>query len=100
MKLNVTFRHFQSTQNEFNEIAKVAADKFSKFYDKILSVDIEFNEDVNKKVHISVHVDGANFDATETSEDFKKSLAIAEDKIVTQIKKWKEKKNSHKVGLE
>jgi ribosomal subunit interface protein len=100
MKLNVTFRHFQSTQNEFNEIAKVAADKFSKFYDKILSVDIEFNEDVNKKVHISVHVDGANFDATESSEDFKKSLAIAEDKIVTQIKKWKEKKNSHKVGLE
>lgn len=95
MKLNVTFRHFEAKQNEFNEIAKHAADKFSKYYDKILSVDIEFNDDVNKKVHISVHVDGNNFDASEESDDFKKSLPLAEDKIVSQIKKWKEKRNHH-----
>lgn len=95
MKLNVTFRHFEAKQNEYNEIAKNAADKFLKFYDNILSVDIEFDSDVTQKVHISVHVDGNNIDATAESDDFKKSLPLAEDKIVSQIKRWKEKRNSH-----
>ncbi len=95
MKLNVTFRHFEPKQNEFNEIAKHAADKFLKFYDNILSVNIEFDDDVTKKIHISVHVEGNDFDATADSDDFKKSLPLAEDKIVSQIKRWKDKRSQH-----
>lgn len=96
MKLKVTFKHFESEQNDLNEIAKSAADKFSKYYDKILGVEVDFDENVHKKVHISVHVDGSNFDASDESDDFRKSLALAEDKIISQLKKWKEKKQNHK----
>lgn len=96
MKLKVTFKHFESEQNDLNEIAKSAADKFSKFYDKILGVEVDFENNVNKKVYISLHLDGNDIYATDESDDFKKSLAAAEEKVITQLKKWKEKRQSHK----
>ena len=90
MKTKVTFRHLKSNP-DLQEAALDATKKFEKFYDEIISTDVVFNDDHGKLVEVIVHVQGNTLVVKENSEDFVKSLYEGTDKMVRQLKKWKEK---------
>ncbi len=94
MITNVTFRHLKSSP-ALQEAAVDHANKFEKFNDQITSTDIIFENDAAKKVEFTVRVRGKSLVASESSEDFRKSLNTAADKIVRQLKKWKTKRNKN-----
>lgn len=91
MKTNVTFRHFQGHNPELNSLAIESTNKFKKFNADILSANVEFINEVEKTVQFTVHVNGSTLVSHESSDEFKKSIAIAEDKMIGQIKKLKTK---------
>ncbi len=90
MNTKVTFRNMKSNQ-ELIGAANEAAKKFEKFADEILSIDFIFRNDVNAEVEITLKVKKDVLVIKEESEDFKKSLNEASDKMVRQIRKWKQK---------
>jgi ribosomal subunit interface protein len=90
MKTQVNFRHVKSDP-ELQTAAIEATKKFEKFYDDIISTDVVFKEDAGKIVEVIVHVQGNTLVAKETTDDFYKSLNEGIDKMVRQLKKWKEK---------
>lgn len=91
MTTNVTFRHTKSQHPGLQEAAIAAAENFRKYYDKIISTNVEFINDTGKVVQFTVHMNGSTLVAKETSDDFHKSLSEASDKIIRQIQKWKTK---------
>lgn len=90
MQTTVTFRHLKARQ-DLQEAAIEQANKFNRFYDGIISTNIEFIHDVDNVVEFKVNVQGNTFISKENTEDFTKSLNIASDKMVRQLKKWKTK---------
>jgi ribosomal subunit interface protein len=90
MQTTVTFRHIKARQ-DLHEAAIEQATKFNRFYDGIISTNIEFIHDVDNVVEFKVNVQGNTFISKENTEDFTKSLNIASDKMVRQLKKWKTK---------
>ena len=96
MVTNVTFRHFNGQHPELREMAIDHANGFEKFFDNIISTNVEFINESEKTVYIKVHVQGNTLFAKEGSDDFKKSLGIASDKMVRQLKKWKTKRLAKK----
>lgn len=95
MKTNVTFRHFNGHHPDLQEMAIEAANRFSKFHDSIISANIDFLNENEKTVQFTVNVAGTTLVAKDSSDELKKSLALAEDKMVRQIKKLKEKHTNH-----
>lgn len=87
----------QSLQNTATE----AVAKFDKYYDNITSTDVIFTQDTSCIVEIFVSVHGSTLIAKELSEDFTKSLNLAVDKVVRQLKKQKTKDSKFKTeGVE
>ncbi len=91
MKTQVTFRHLKSQHPKLQEEAVQILEGFSKFSEEITSANVEFLNETNKTVVISVHLNGNTLIAKEASDDFGKSLRDASDKIVRQIQKLKTK---------
>jgi ribosomal subunit interface protein len=94
MKTQITFRHTNSSHPKLHEEALNAATSFSKYYDSIISTNVEFINEVHKTVEITVHIQGATLVAKEDTDDFSKSLHEASDKIIRQIRKYKTKQIS------
>ena len=90
MQTQVTFRHLKS-RPELHDAAIDAADKFVKFYDQITNTNVEFIAESKNIVEFKVHVHGNTLVVRESSEDFMKSLNLAEDKMVRQLRKHKSK---------
>ena len=95
MKTNVTFRHFKGQHPGLHTMALEAAEQLGKYNQAIISTDVEFINDENKIVEFTVFVQGKTLKVSESSDDFKKSLGIAHDKIKRQIKKHKSKLIEH-----
>ncbi len=95
MKTNVTFRHFKGHHPVLRDLAMQAAEHFEKFHNSIISTDIEFINETDKIVEFTLFVQGKTLIVKESSDDFKKSLGKAEDKMVRQLKKYKEKIQAH-----
>lgn len=91
MKTQVTFRHVNAQHPKLQEEAKEILEGFNKYSDGITSANVEFLNEVNKVVLINVNLNGQTLVAKDESEDFHKSLAEAQDKMIKQIKKLKEK---------
>jgi ribosomal subunit interface protein len=91
MKTQITFRHTTSAHPKLHDEALAAATGFSKYYDGIISTNVEFINEVHKTVEITVHITGNTIVAKEDSDDFHKSLHDASEKIVRQIQKHKTK---------
>ncbi len=90
MQTTVTFRHLK-TRQDLQEAAIEQANKFNRFYDGIISTNVEFIHDVDNVVEFKVNVHGNTLISRENTEDFTKSLNMASDKMVRQLKKWKTK---------
>ena len=93
MQVQVTFRHMK-TDTDLQTAAHEAAVGFEKYYDNITSCNIVFNNDAEKEVEMTVHVNGTTLVVKDYTIDFHKSLYEATDKMVRQIVKWKEKNHS------
>ncbi|MFH1052160.1 MAG: ribosome-associated translation inhibitor RaiA [bacterium] len=90
MQTQVTFRQMKSNP-ELRTAAAEATKKFEKFFEDIISTDIIFRNDPLKMVEFTVRVKGDTLVVKEGSEDFLKSLNEGTDKMVRQIRKWKQK---------
>lgn len=95
MSTNVTFRHFNSQHPELESNARDVVEGFKKYIDDIHSADVVFNNDKEKEVEITIRLDGQTLNAKDQSDEFRKSLAGVEDKIIRQIKKYKTKHADH-----
>ncbi|MDR0926616.1 MAG: HPF/RaiA family ribosome-associated protein [Ignavibacteria bacterium] len=91
MQTQVTFRHFKGHHPELHTTAVELAAGFAKYYDGIISANVEFINDNEKVVSFIVQVQGAILSSTDSSDDFHKSLLSAADKMKSQIIKHKEK---------
>ncbi|MDT3740936.1 MAG: HPF/RaiA family ribosome-associated protein [Candidatus Kapabacteria bacterium] len=94
MKTQITFRHTNSSHPKLHEDALNAAMGFEKYYDGIISTNVEFINEVSKTVEITVFIQGNTLVAKEDSDDFNKSLHDASEKIIRQIRKHKTKQIS------
>jgi ribosomal subunit interface protein len=90
MQTQVTFRHLKSNP-ELHSAAIEATKKFEKFHEDIISTDVVFRNDPDKVVEFTVRVKGDTLVVKEGSEDFLKSLNEGTDKMIRQIRRWKEK---------
>lgn len=91
MQTHVTFRHFKAQHPELNNAAHEATQSFTKYHDGIISAMVEFINDNVKTVEFTLHLQGTTIVAKDSSDDFHKSLNEASDKVVRQIKKYKNK---------
>lgn len=91
MEKNVTFRHCNGQHPGLNDMALESLDKFQKYYDKIIKGEVIFNNEKVKQVEIKLQIKDASFFASDKSDEFKKSLASAANKMERQIKKHKSK---------
>ena len=90
MNTQVTFRHFQS-HPELHQAAVAAAESLSKYHDGILSAEVVFINEPSKIAELNIRVQGHSLVVKEESDDFFKSLNMATDTMVRQIKKIKNK---------
>jgi ribosomal subunit interface protein len=97
MRTKISSIHFKASDS-LKEFAEEEAKRLEKFSDEILNCEIEFSyTKTEKDVHLHVNVNGSVLDATGSSDDFKKSIVFAVDKIEQQLKKLKGKQQTKRV---
>lgn len=99
MSFILTARHFKA-HDTLKEYAEAEAEKLAKFYDGIIKTEIilSYDKPTNsiKNAEVIVHAKNhQTFKATGSSDDFQKSIESSIEKVVTQIKKFKDKLTDH-----
>lgn len=92
MQTQISFRHCKGDHPSLHEEAEKLAAGLTKFNDNISNVKIDFINDTEKIVEFVVTTQGAVLVSKEQTDDFHKSLSSAYEKMLTQIKRQKEKK--------
>lgn len=96
MNLEITGRHV-NVSDRFKEYAEKKVSRVEKYFNQIISIQvIIFQEKTEKVVEIIINADGAKFYGSERSENYFSCVDTLIDKIDQQIKKHKEKIQSHK----
>jgi putative sigma-54 modulation protein len=94
MNTTVTSRHFKAHET-LVEYAEGAAAKLERYYDGILKCEVKlsFEKARNsvKVAEIILSVYRSKMTAIQTSDDFNKSIDGAVEKVLVQLKKYKEK---------
>jgi putative sigma-54 modulation protein len=92
MKTTVTSRHFKASE-KLNDYAKKEIERLNKYFDAIIDCDCVLSFDVNKNktVEYSIRVPGEILHASETSDDFYKSIDQAVTKLEKQVVRFKDK---------
>ncbi len=97
MNIAITARKFKAHDTLKNFINNEVS-SLEKFYDDILDVDVVLSfintKDSVKSAEIVVKVPGQTLTAEEESDDFKKSVSAAVEKLSRQLKKLKTKRTS------
>lgn len=99
MSFILTARHFKA-HDTLKEFAGAEAEKLNRIYDGIIKTEVilSYDKPTNsiKNAEVIVHAKNHHtFKATESSEDFHKSIEAAMEKIETQLKKFKDKLTDH-----
>ena len=96
MRTNISARHFK-VRDELKDYAQQEVQRLTRYFDGIMDCDIELSyQKENKTSEISLTVQGNLLKASETSDDFKKSIAVSVDKLEQQLRKYKGKlRNKH-----
>lgn len=98
MIFTLTARHFKA-HDSIKEFAEGEMHKLTKFFDGIISTEVilSYEKPTNsiKIAEIIVRAKNHTFTATESSEDFHKSIELAIIKVQSQIKKFKDKITDH-----
>ena len=99
MTFILTARHFKAHET-LKEFAEEQVEKINKYYDGVIKTEIILSyEKPQNSLKIAEVISKATplhvFTAKEGSEDFKISIESAIDKVVVQIKKYKDKMKSN-----
>lgn len=94
MEIHFTARKFKA-RSEVQKYASDAVKRLDKYYDGIVRADIilsfERSTQSVKTAEINLHVYGTTLSATETSEEFNKSIELVIVKLERQLAKYKTK---------
>ncbi len=97
MNITITARKFKA-HNTLKDFINAEVNSLEKFYDDILDVDVILSflnsKDSIKSAEIIIKVPGQTLTAAEESDDFKKSVNAAIEKLSRQLKKLKTKRTS------
>ncbi|HRI48231.1 MAG TPA: ribosome-associated translation inhibitor RaiA [Ignavibacteriaceae bacterium] len=98
MKINITARKFKA-HDTLKEFIEAEVSSLNKFTDEIMDADVilSFQNSTNsqKTAEIILKVPGQILTATETTDDFQKSVSAVVEKLNRQIQKLKTKRNNH-----
>jgi putative sigma-54 modulation protein len=91
MRTSISARHFKVT-DELKEYAQREVQRLTRYFDGIVDCNVELSfQKKNKTSEVVLTVHGNLLKASETSEDFRKSIALSVDKLEQQLKKYKGK---------
>jgi putative sigma-54 modulation protein len=94
MEVHFTARKFRA-RRDLREYALSSVKKLDKYFDGILRADLilsyERSSQSVKVAEVNLHVYGTLLAAKEKSEDFRKSLDLALEKVERQLAKYKTK---------
>lgn len=98
MKINITARKFKA-HDTLKEFIEAEVSSLNKFTDEIMDADVilSFQNSTNsqKTAEIILKVPGQILTATETTDEFPKSVSAVVEKLNRQIQKLKTKRNNH-----
>ncbi|MCL2183338.1 MAG: ribosome-associated translation inhibitor RaiA [Chitinispirillia bacterium] len=96
MEIQITSRHTKASQDLQDTIAAEVS-KLEKFYDKITSCHVILDaENLDKKVEITIHVQGHQVVGEARADNLGKAIDDAVAKVEKQLKKLNAKEKSHK----
>lgn len=100
MTFILTSRHFKA-HDTLKEFAEQESKRFKDIYDGVTRTEVilSYDKTENSIKHAEVIVYAKNhhtFTSKESSDDFKKSIEAAMDKIEIQLRKFKDKLTDHK----
>ena len=91
MRIQISAIHFKAS-DDLKAFAENEVQRLLRFSDDILNCEVEFSYNKSeKRANITLKIGGAVLNASEASEEFKKSTVLAVDKLETQLKKFKGK---------
>ena len=94
MRTQISAIHFKLSES-LKEFAEKEVQRLLRFSDDSLNCEIEYSfNKTEKRANINIKVGGAALNASEASEEFKKSTVLAVDKLEVQMKKLKEKQKA------
>jgi ribosomal subunit interface protein len=94
MRTNISSIHFKASDS-LKEFAEQEVQRLARLSDDILKCEIEFSyQKTAKEAHVHLSVNGTALNATESSDDFKKSIVLSVDKLEQQLRKLKGKQQA------
>ncbi len=91
MKINITARHFELT-NELKRLVEEEVEKLTRFFENIISANAVLEvEGYRHLAEISVRVYGSTLTGSAESDQMQVSIEQAIDKLEVQLKKYKGK---------
>lgn len=99
MTFILTARHFKA-HDSLKQYAEAEIEKIKKIYDGIIKSEVilSYDKPTNsiKNAEVIIHAKNQKtFKASDSSDDFQKSIEMAMIKIQTQVKKFKDKITDH-----
>jgi len=94
MRITITARHFKAPES-LKAFVRNEVSRLEKYYDGALSSEVILSwEKLNQIAEITLKVSRQNLAAVEKSEEMRKSITLAVDKLERQLKKLKGKKQA------
>ena len=91
MRTNISARSFK-LNDDLKAFAQQEVQRLERYFDGIIDCNVElYYQKDNKTSDITASVHGNLLKASETSEDFKKSITLSVEKLEQQVKKYKGK---------
>ncbi len=93
MRITFTARHYKAPE-DLKNFAIAEVQRLKKYYDGILECEIILDYEKQTQIaEIILAVNGSRLAAREKSEQIRKSIRLATDKLERQLKKYKKKFN-------
>ena len=91
MRVSIAARRFKASDS-LQDYASTEVQRLKKYFDNIIDCDIILSyQKENKTSEIHLNVYGTVLKATESTDEFYKSINRTVDKLEQQVKKYKEK---------
>ena len=93
MRINITARKFK-LNDDLRVYTEEEVMRIKKYYEDIIDVEVILAwEKKDRLAEINIQVNGKMLTAHERSEEMKKSIALAVDKLERQIRKYKDRRH-------
>ena len=91
MRLNITARHFKLSES-LRTFTEEEVQRLKKYYDGIIDIEVILGwEKIHRTAEINISVHGTLLTAQERSDDLKRAINSAVDKLERQLLKYKER---------